>query len=155
MSGVRTLSLFDLSKIEQGFAYEHASGLLDAECLSVEDDDGTEWLDTSDVTGEVDVYDAVAYLDTRHLLTRHPDCDDWVQICDESEPVVPPLEGAGSGVDALDDLVAAMRHPLNALVAAAEAYARKHAATLDAPYTVPAFHPNEIALLRRPRCAGR
>ncbi len=89
----KELTIAEFTTLEKRFAYEHAAGCLEGECLGWEDGDGTTWLDLDDITGEVDLHDAVAYLDARHLLSDHPEKTAWVQIRDEDKPLPYPIGG--------------------------------------------------------------
>jgi hypothetical protein len=73
----------DLRKIELSFAYDLASGWIDAETNKA--GDNFDWHDLA--TAEVDLSDAVDYLESRRLLERHPEHPEWVRICDEDEPL--------------------------------------------------------------------
>ena len=62
-------------------------------------------------------------------------------------------EQKGSSPD-LESAIAALRRPLNAVLAACEEYTARNQSQLDAPFNMPTFSPAELDMMhRRPRCA--
>lgn len=71
----------EMDALERSLAYQFAAGVIDGESIAVGDD--KEWSEI-DPEGEVDLFDAVRYLESRGLLERHPDHPNWVMVCDEA-----------------------------------------------------------------------
>ena len=77
------------SELERGFAYSYATQVIEGACRPV-GPDGESWWDVNDAVqlAEPDVTLAVAYLESRGLLDRHPEQAHWVSLRDESEAAV-------------------------------------------------------------------
>ena len=77
----------ELRKLEQGFAYDHASVLIDSSCGEISDAHDGSWIDPSepDEMAAHDVQECVKYLDLRGLIERHPTDPRRILIRDESE----------------------------------------------------------------------
>jgi hypothetical protein len=73
-------SAADLNALAYTLAYEFASAVIDGESLR-----GAEGWRSVDPEGEVDLVDALRYLELRGLLERHPEHRNWVRVLDESE----------------------------------------------------------------------
>lgn len=75
----------ELREIESSFAFEYAAGLIESNCVAERTDSresdpfDSGWLNLR--TSDVDVTDAVAYLQARGCLRTHPVHADWVMIC--------------------------------------------------------------------------
>jgi len=73
-----------LRSLEKSFAFERASGVIESECIA-DGEDETYWWDLD--TAAEDLSQEVEYLESRGLLTRHPDNPNWVMLADnEDEP---------------------------------------------------------------------
>ncbi len=72
----------EMLRLERSLAYENACSIIDSESLYVGGEE--RWLEV-EVEGEVDLYDAVRYLDLRGLIERHPENSSWIKIREESE----------------------------------------------------------------------
>lgn len=78
----------DLKSIEQDFAYQHATGLIEGCCVFLVERPDGHWIDLS--SAEADLSDEIAYLDSRRLIMRATDNPKLIQICDEDEPLPEP-----------------------------------------------------------------
>jgi hypothetical protein len=84
----KAYSAEELRKIELSFAYELASSWIDSETLPSYAKNKEPLLDWHDLaTADADLSDAMAYLESRRLIERHPEHPTWVRICDEDEPL--------------------------------------------------------------------
>ena len=70
----------EIDALERSLAYTFAVSVIDSESIAVGDD--KEWAEI-EPEGEVDLFDAVRYLEARGLLVRHPSNPNWVQVLDE------------------------------------------------------------------------
>lgn len=77
----------DLRVIEMSLAYGQAAGIIQSSCivaeLAGEFDDG--WYDLA--TSDVELSDEIAYLESRRLLQRHLERENWVIIRGEADPL--------------------------------------------------------------------
>jgi hypothetical protein len=71
----------ELDKLAHSLAFENAVTIIDSESIHAPSED---WR-VVDVEGEVDLVDALRYLDLRGLLERHPEHKEWIRVIDESE----------------------------------------------------------------------
>jgi hypothetical protein len=74
----------ELDKLAHSMAFEFAESVIRSEGITMRDEDDDTWELVDDV-GEVELFDAVRYLEARGLLERHPEHNDWVRVLDESE----------------------------------------------------------------------
>jgi hypothetical protein len=72
----------ELDKLGHSLAFEMAVSIIDSESLSALDDE--DWREV-DAEGEVDLVDAMRYLELCGLLDRHPERANWVRVHNESE----------------------------------------------------------------------
>ena len=70
----------EMRDLERSMAYEHASGIIDGESYSKPDG----WMEV-DIEGEVEIFDAVRYLEWRGLVERHAQHSNWIKVREESE----------------------------------------------------------------------
>jgi hypothetical protein len=74
----------ELDKLAHSMAYENAETIIRSESLPYCDEDEQQWFEV-EPEGEVDLVDALRYLELRGLLDRHPENPNRVQVRDESE----------------------------------------------------------------------
>ena len=87
MTSPVTLGSPDLRSLELQFAYEHAGGIVEGYCLYAGNEGGNTWYDLT-TSARAEVATAVAYLESRGLLRRHPVNPSIVTVQSEAEPLL-------------------------------------------------------------------
>ena len=83
----------EMQKLERGLAFEHATSIIESNCLALDEEKHPEldacrdWFDLSDTlcTTEDEVTEAASYLSWRGLLERAAENPQWVAVKDEHE----------------------------------------------------------------------
>jgi hypothetical protein len=78
----------ELTKLAHSLAYESAESIIRSESIPYYDQDEQRWMEV-EPEGEVELVDALRYLELRGLLERHPENPNRVQVMDESEATAP------------------------------------------------------------------
>jgi hypothetical protein len=83
----RADAVSEFRMVESTMAYDSAISLIDG-CVLLAAEEGQDWHDLADFAEGSRGYllDAVAYLNQRGLLDRHPDHPTWISVLDEDEP---------------------------------------------------------------------
>lgn len=74
----------ELDQLAHSMAFEFSECVIRSEGITMRDEDDVAW-EFVETDGEVELFDAVRYLEARGLIDRHPDHNDWVRVRDESE----------------------------------------------------------------------